>query len=334
MIEEKSKKSRDNFLYDYRHASNRFWQEFEIFDENSSRNRFISSSSNTLLQNSQNQFDTNEENSFESLDDLLYDNEHMTNSKLLDLNDLNELYTNNELFLNKFFAIDSQIANSSNSNNANSNSQNIIENISNDELAIIVSHENYNDFVTYNQVMTNLNANKWRKAMNIEINDLLTQNTWNLVKSSIDAYIIDERWIYKIKLNSDDTINKYKVKYVAKEFQQKYDIDFEEIFSNTIKSMMFRLLFALVAWNDLKIQQLDINSIFSNVKLESHIKTYMKQSKDYEKDTKLVFLLNKTLYDLKQSTKQCYLFLVDLLSYFDFNRLQQINRYSIIRISK
>ena len=32
VIEERSEKSRDNFLYDYRHASNRFWQEFEIFD--------------------------------------------------------------------------------------------------------------------------------------------------------------------------------------------------------------------------------------------------------------------------------------------------------------
>ena len=141
------------------------------------------------MQNSQNRFDTNEEILSRSRDALLYDNEHVTNSKLLDLNELDELCTNDELLLNRNFAI----ANSSNSNNANSNSQNIIEIISNDELTFIASHENYNDFVTYNQAMISFNANKRRKAMNIEINDILAQNTWNLVKSSIDAHIIDER---------------------------------------------------------------------------------------------------------------------------------------------
>ena len=157
--------------------------------------------------------------------------------------------------------------------------------------------------------------------MNIEINNLLTQNTWNLIKFPIDAHIIDEKWIYKIKLNNDDIVNKYKVTYVAKEFQQKYNIDFEKIFNNTIKLMMFRLLFALIAWNDLKIQDWDIKLIFFNVKLESHIKIYMKQLKDYEKDAKLVCLLNKALYDLKQSIKQFDLFLINLLSHFDFKSI-------------
>ena len=47
----------------------------------------------------------------------------------------------------------------------------------------------------------------------------------------------------------------------------------------------------------------------------------MKQSKGYEKDAKLVCLLNKALYDLKQSTRQFYLFLVDLLSHFDLKSI-------------
>ena len=39
---------------------------------------------------------------------------------------------------------------------------------------------------------------------------------------------------------------KKKVKYISKEFQQKYDIDFAKIFNNTIKLIMFRLLFVLI----------------------------------------------------------------------------------------
>ena len=47
----------------------------------------------------------------------------------------------------------------------------------------------------------------------------------------------------------------------------------------------------------------------------------MKQPKGYEKDAKLVCLLNKALYDLKQSTRQFYLFLIDLLSQYGFKSI-------------
>lgn len=81
--------------------------------------------------------------------------------------------------------------------------------------------------------------------------------------------------------------------------------------------MVFRILFAFAAWNDLEIQQWDIKSAFPNASLKNKI--YMRQPKGYEnKNTKLVCFLNKALYGLKQSAREFYLFLAELLSQFGF----------------
>ena len=91
--------------------------------------------------------------------------------------------------------------------------------------------------------------------MKSEINDLQNQKTWILVKPPSNAHIIDGRWVYKTKLNQDGTINKRKARYVAKGFQQKYGIDFLETYSNTVKPMFYRMLFAFVAFNNYELKQ-------------------------------------------------------------------------------
>ncbi len=91
--------------------------------------------------------------------------------------------------------------------------------------------------------------------MKREIDDLKSQNTWSLVNAPKNRQIIKGRWVFKTKLDKNGFIDKYKARWVAKGFQQKYGIDYIETFSNTVKPMVFRALFALAAFNDLEIQQ-------------------------------------------------------------------------------
>ena len=91
--------------------------------------------------------------------------------------------------------------------------------------------------------------------MQKEIDDLKSQNIWNLVNSPKNWQIIKDQWVFKTKLDKNGFIDKYKAQWVAKEFQQKYDIDYIETFNNIIKLMIFRALFALATFKDLEIQQ-------------------------------------------------------------------------------
>ena len=61
--------------------------------------------------------------------------------------------------------------------------------------------------------------------------------------------------MFKTKLNKNSSINKRKARFVAKGFQQKYDIDFLEIYSNTVKPMVYRMLFAFITHNNCELKQ-------------------------------------------------------------------------------
>jgi hypothetical protein len=42
--------------------------------------------------------------------------------------------------------------------------------------------------------------------------------------------IINGKWVYKIKHKFDRSLDRYKVRLVAKRFKQRYDIDNEDFF--------------------------------------------------------------------------------------------------------
>jgi len=66
------------------------------------------------------------------------------------------------------------------------------------------------------------------------------------------------------------------------------------------------MLLAIVVQFDLKLEQMGIKTTFLHDELEEKI--YMKQPKDYIQEGKenIVCLLNKSLYELKQSLRQWY----------------------------
>lgn len=47
--------------------------------------------------------------------------------------------------------------------------------------------------------------------------------------------IINCKWVYKIKHKFDRSLDRYKVRLVAKRFKQRYDIDNEDFFSPIVK---------------------------------------------------------------------------------------------------
>ena len=74
--------------------------------------------------------------------------------------------------------------------------------------------------------------------------------------------------VLRRKLKSDETIEKFKTRLVAKGFKQKEDIDFFDTFSPVTKITFIRLLIAIVAIYNLIIHQMDVKIAFLNGDLE------------------------------------------------------------------
>jgi histone deacetylase 1/2 len=56
--------------------------------------------------------------------------------------------------------------------------------------------------------------------MDEELSVLHKTNTWNLVPLPSSKSVIGCRWVYKIQINSDGSIKRYKARLVVKGYSQ------------------------------------------------------------------------------------------------------------------
>jgi hypothetical protein len=91
------------------------------------------------------------------------------------------------------------------------------------------------------------------EAMQLEVDNLIKSNTWVLASKPSNISIIKGRWVLSKKLNLDSTIKKYKARWVAKGFLQKYNINYKETFASTSKPTILRLLLSVFAYLDWEI---------------------------------------------------------------------------------
>ena len=70
--------------------------------------------------------------------------------------------------------------------------------------------------------------------------------------------------MFRIKKNTDGSIAKYKVKLVAKGFQQAEGVDYFETFSPVVKASTVKVVLSLAVMHKWKIRQVDVNNVFLN----------------------------------------------------------------------
>lgn len=89
--------------------------------------------------------------------------------------------------------------------------------------------------------------------MQEELSSLRKHGTWKLVDLPPGRKPVKCKWVYKVKLKSDGSIERYKARLVAKGFTQVKGIDFEETFAPVARLDSLRYLLALAALEDWEI---------------------------------------------------------------------------------
>jgi hypothetical protein len=131
-------------------------------------------------------------------------------------------------------------------------------------LTVTVEPENLTD------ALKNTN---WKKAMDIEYDALMNNETWHLVPPRQGRNVIDCKWVYKIKRKQD-------ARLVAKGFKQRYGIDYEDTFSPVVKAATIRIVLSIAVSKGWCMRQLDVQNAFLHGVLEEEV--YMKQPPGYE----------------------------------------------------
>jgi hypothetical protein len=148
------------------------------------------------------------------------------------------------------------------------------------------------------------NVDDWKEAVHSEMNLILSNGTWELVDRPYGCKPVGCKWMFKKKLMSDGTVDKYKAKLMAKGYTQKEGEDFFDNYSPVARLTIIHVLLSLVVSHGLLVHQINIKTTFLNRELEDEI--YMTQHDGFvvKGQEDKVFKLQKSLYDLKQSPKQ------------------------------
>ncbi|KAH9142061.1 hypothetical protein AeRB84_013835 [Aphanomyces euteiches] len=162
---------------------------------------------------------------------------------------------------------------------------------------------------------------EWIKATDAEYNSLMQHNTWTLCELPPDRKPIGCRWIFTKKYAADGTLSRYKARLVAQGFTQVAGVDYTEVFAPVIQTSSIRFLLALAAMSSMKICHMDVQTAFLNGNLQETL--YMKQPPGYVQpgSEHLVCRLNKSIYGLKQSSREWN---SALDSYFKSQRFTQL----------
>ncbi|KAK6091538.1 hypothetical protein MT418_8543 [Batrachochytrium dendrobatidis] len=153
--------------------------------------------------------------------------------------------------------------------------------------------------------MATKDSQSWRLAADLEMNALHKNQTWIECQLPSGRKPIQVKWVFRIKRNSDGTIDKYKARLVAKGFVQIPGIDYNETYAPVLRFTSFRTLLTLAAILDLEIDHTDANNAFLNGVITEDL--YIELPEGYNnninnKDSgRTVGKLQKALYGLKQS---------------------------------
>lgn len=128
-------------------------------------------------------------------------------------------------------------------------------------------------------------------------------DSWTLVDLPPGAKPIGLKWIFKIKRNSDGSINKYKSRLVAKGYVQRHGIDYEEVFAPVARIETIRLLINLAATNGWEIHHLDVKTAFLHGELKETVYVTQPEGFEVKGSEHKVYKLKKALYGLKQAPR-------------------------------
>jgi len=160
------------------------------------------------------------------------------------------------------------------------------------------------DPLTFEEAMKSQDSAFWKEAINDEMDSIIGNNTWILVGLPPGSTPISCKWIFRRKLKVDETIAKFKARFVAKGFKQKEGLNYFDTYAPVARIATIRMLFALASIYKFDIHQMDVKTTFLNGELEEEIYMHQREGFVLPNQEHKVCKLVKSLNGLKQAPKQ------------------------------
>jgi hypothetical protein len=135
---------------------------------------------------------------------------------------------------------------------------------------------------------------------------LLTNHTWDLVSCPPGTNVVTGKWLFRHKLTSDGSLDRYKARWVLRGFTQRPGVDYDETFSPVVKFATVCAVLSLALSRAWAIHQLDVKNAFLHGTLTETVYCCQPTGLVDVDRPDLVCRLNRSLYGLKQAPRAWY----------------------------
>jgi hypothetical protein len=156
-----------------------------------------------------------------------------------------------------------------------------------DDIALVPS--------TFTEAMS---SSFWREAVARELDAHKTNGTWEFMPLPTGHKAIGSKYVFKIKLNSDGSVERGKARLTAKGCAQGPG-SFTDTFAPTLFYNTLRAVLAIVAAENYELHHLDVETAFLNAHVQDEL--YMQVPEGVDAPPNTVCRLRKALYGIKQA---------------------------------
>ena len=154
---------------------------------------------------------------------------------------------------------------------------------------------------THKMALRSPYRDKWIEAERSEIASLESKGVFQPMVLPTGKSYIDTKWVYVVKYKNGE-IARFKVRLVAKGYEQIAGIDFDQTFSPVARMASLRLVLALSAIYRLEVHQMDVETAFLNADLEEEVYIRPPEGITIPEGCNCL-CLKKALYGLKQAPR-------------------------------
>ncbi|KAK1607923.1 hypothetical protein QYE76_031596 [Lolium multiflorum] len=140
---------------------------------------------------------------------------------------------------------------------------------------------------------------------------------------SVPGALKDPNWLAAMSdeygaLLANDTLDRYKARWVLSGFSQEHDIDFDETFSQVVKPATIRVILSVALSSNWKIRRLDVKNAFLHGHLDEVVFCHQPTRFVNSSCPDHVCRLNRALYGLKQAPRAWYHRFATFITTFGF----------------
>jgi len=143
----------------------------------------------------------------------------------------------------------------------------------------------------------------WREAMQLELESVESNWTWELVDPPVGHRPISLKWVFKLKKDEKGAVIKHKAWLVARGFIQQEGIDYDDAFMPVARMESVRVLLALAAQEGWSVHHMDVKSAFLNSDLKEEVYVWQPPGIAIPREEGKVYRLRKALYGLRQAPR-------------------------------